>query len=73
MHHRHVCVTNLLISVADWLCADIADQCYANGAEVAAEPDVALLGAAAQCIHLLYGLELPERDAGFTDSFQASH
>ncbi len=38
-----------------------------------AEPDMALMGAAAQCIHLLYGLELPERDASFTDGFQASH
>ncbi|DBA95749.1 TPA: Calcineurin-binding protein cabin-1, variant 3 [Trebouxia sp. C0004] len=49
---------------------DIAHQCHAHGAEMATEPDVSLVGAAAQCIHLLYGLELPERDAGFTDGFQ---
>lgn len=61
------------VFIADWHCADIAHQGHANGAEVAAEPDVALMGAAAQCIHLLSGLELPERDAGFTDGFQASH
>ena len=51
--------------------------CYADAAhrcqdDRAAEADVAFMGAAAQCVYLLYGLDLPERDGTFTGEFQAS-
>ena len=32
----------------------------------------ALMGAAAQCVYLLYGLDLTERDEQWTDGFQVS-
>lgn len=34
------------------------------------EAGSALVGAAAQCIYLLYGLDLPERNEQWTDGFQ---
>ena len=33
----------------------------------------ALVGAVAQCIYLLYALDLTERDEQWTDGFQVSH
>lgn len=32
----------------------------------------ALVGATAQCVYLLYGLDLTERDEQWTDGFQVS-
>ena len=51
-------------------CADACKAAAANADTTATGAATALIGAAAQCVHLLYGLELPAADEGFTEGYQ---
>ena len=50
--------------------ADACKAAAANADATATEAATTLIGAAAQCVHLLYGLELPMADEGFTEGYQ---
>lgn len=52
-------------------CRVVCSECTRSTPGLAdSETSSAVVGAAAQCIYLLYGLDLPERNEQWTDGFQ---
>ena len=62
---------SLLPSSVPWLCyADVTQSSQPDLDPAASDSEVDVIGATAQCVYLLYGLEVSERNEAFTDGFQ---